>query len=325
MRTKILGTGKGVPGKVLANTDLERLVDTSDQWIRERTGIVERRILEEGRTSSDLAAEAGRAALDAAGISPAQLDAIIVATVTPDSPLPACAVSVQRKLGAACPAFDLAAACAGFIYGLSIGDALVRAGSFRHVLVVGVEVLSRVLDWDDRNTCVLFGDGAGAAVLGPSDDDARGVLSTHLYADGGHAELLHIPAGGVTLPASAATVEARQHFVQMNGRGVFAHAVRNIARAMQVALDANGLTVDDVDVVVAHQANLRILEAVADKLGLPMSRFFLNIERYGNTSSASIPIALDEAVRADRVRSGDRVLLGALGAGFSWGSALLRW
>jgi 3-oxoacyl-[acyl-carrier-protein] synthase-3 len=330
MRARILGTGKAVPDKVLRNSDLERLVETSDQWIADRTGIRERRILEEGRTTSDLAAEAGRAALEAAECDPAALDAILVCTVTPDVPLPACAVAVQHKLGAKHgAAFDLAAACAGFLYGLGVGDALVRTGAYRRVLVIGVEVLSRVLDWTDRNTCVLFGDGAGAVVLGADgarDDRGRerGVLSTHLHADGSYADLLHIPAGGAARPTSAATVAARDHFVKMNGKGVFAHAVRNISRAALQALEANGVTAADVDQVIAHQANLRILESVAEKTGLPLSKFFLNIERYGNTSSASIPIALDEAVRLGRVKSGDLLLLGALGAGFSWGSSLVR-
>ena len=323
-RTRILGTGKAVPAKVLTNYDLEKMVATSDAWIVERSGIHERRILEEGRTTSDLAAEAGRAALAAAELSASSLDAIIVATVTPDSPLPACAVSVQQKLGATCAAFDIAAACAGFIYGLTVADALIQTGGFQRVLVIGVEVLSRVIDWTDRNTCVLFGDGAGAAVLGPSDGD-RGILSTHLFADGAGAALLHIPGGGVTIPATASSVEARQHFVKMNGKGVFVHAVRNISRASLTALERSGFTAADVDWVIPHQANLRILEAVAEKTHIPLAKFYLNIHKYGNTSSASIPIALDEAVRAGAIKPGQLLLLSALGAGLSWGSALVRW
>lgn len=328
-RTRILGTGKAVPAQVLTNDDLSRKVATSDQWIAERTGIRERRVLEDGRTTSDLAVEAATSALDAAGLPASALDAIIVATISPDAPLPACAVQVQRKLGATCPAFDLSAACAGFVYGMSVADAFIRAGSMKHVLVIGVEILSRVLDWTDRNTCVLFGDGAGAAVFGPTEEvlpsGPRGVLSTHIYADGSYADLLYIPAGGSAKPASAQTVEAGEHFVKMNGKGVFVHAVRNISRAALAALEQNGKRPDDVTLVIAHQANLRILEAVAEKTGLPMSKFFLNIAKYGNTSSASIPIALDEAVREGRVAAGDLLLFGALGAGFSWGSALVRW
>ncbi len=323
MYSRILGTGKGIPGQVLTNFDLEKRVDTSDTWIVERTGIRERRILEEGRTTSDLAAEAGRAALEAAGLPASRLDAIIVCTVTPDVPMPACAVTVQQKLGANCAAWDMAAACAGFIYGLSVGDALLRAGNFRHILLIGVEVLSRAVDWSDRNTCILFGDGAGAVVLGASDQP--GILSTHLYADGAQAGLLSIPGGGVICPATAASVASRQHFIKMNGKGVFLHAVRNIARASLDALAHNRLTPDQIDWVVAHQANLRILEGVAEKTKLPLSKFYLNIHKYGNTSSASIPIALDEAVRDGSIKPGQRLLLAALGAGFSWGSALVQW
>jgi 3-oxoacyl-[acyl-carrier-protein] synthase-3 len=230
---------------------------------------------------------------------------------------------VQQKMGARCPAFDLAAACAGFIYGLAVGDAFVRAGQFKRVLVVGVEVLSRVTDWSDRNTCVLFGDGAGAAVLVPSESE-RGILSTHLFADGAQAGILNIPGGGVLEPASAKTVEGKRHFIKMAGKQVFTHAVKNIARASQIALEANGVGVDQVDCVVAHQANLRILEGVAERLGMPLAKFYLNIHKYGNTSSASIPIALDEAARQGRVKAGDLLLLSALGAGLSWGSALVR-
>ena len=329
LRSRILGTGKAVPAKTLTNLDLEKMVETSDQWIVDRSGIRERRILEDGRTTSDLAAEAGKAALESAEVRAADLDGIVVATITPDAPLPACAVMVQRKLGAVgCAAMDTAAACAGFIYGLAIGDAFVKSGSMKKVLVVGVEVLSRVVDWTDRNTCVLFGDGAGAVVLGPeriSDGTGRGILSTHLYADGNQAELLNIPAGGITIPSSHASIDARQHYIRMAGKQVFAHAVKNISRSALVALEANGKKPEEVDLVVAHQANLRILEAVAEKTRLPLSKFFLNIHKYGNTSSASIPIALDEAVREGRVKANDLVLFGALGAGFSWGSALVRW
>ena len=325
MRTRIIGTGMAVPSKVMTNADIEKLVDTSDQWIVERTGIRERRVLEEGRTTSDLAAEAGRNALAAAGIEARQLDAIICATISPDSPLPATAVIVQQKLGASCPAFDMAAACAGFLYGMTVADGLIRTGSFRHVLVIGVEILSRWLDWTDRNTCVLFGDGAGAAVLAASNEEGRGILSTHIFADGAQAPLLHIPGGGISCPASGDSVAQRQHFVKMNGRGVFVHAVRNISRASQTAMEANGLGPDGIDWVIAHQANLRIIEGVAEKCKLPLSKFYLNIHKYGNTSSASIPIALDEAVREGKIQPGQLLLFCALGAGFSWGSALVRW
>ena len=325
IRTRIFGTGRGVPDKVLTNHDLEKLVDTSDAWIIERTGIKERRILEEGRTTSDVAAEAARNACEAAGWDPKTLDCIILGTVTPDMPMPATAVYVQQKLGCnGSAAFDLSAACAGFIYGMSIGDAFIRNRQFKRVCVIGVEILSRVVDWTDRNTCVLFGDGAGAVVLGPEEGE-RGILSTHLYADGAGAEFLLIPGGGSKFPASAKTVEDKQHLVKMNGRQVFAHAVRNISAACDAALKANNMTAADVDKVVAHQANLRIIQGVAERCRLPMDKFYLNLERYGNTSSASIPIALDELARAGAIKPGERLLFCALGAGFSWGSALVKW
>jgi 3-oxoacyl-[acyl-carrier-protein] synthase-3 len=324
-RSRIAGTGRAVPGKVVTNDDLSKLVATSDEWIIARTGIRERRVLEEGRTTSDLAAEAGLRACETAEIAPSELDCIICATISPDMPLPAVAVTVQQKMGASCPAFDLAAACAGFIYGITVGDALIRGGAFKKVLVIGVEVLSRVTDWTDRNTCVLFGDGAGAAVLVPSPrDDERGILSTHIFADGAQMPALNIPGGGVLEPASPKSLENKRHFIKMNGKAVFTHAVKNIARASQIALEANGVHTSQVDCVVAHQANLRILEAVAERIGLPIEKFYLNIHKYGNTSSASIPIALDEAVREGRVKAGDLILMSALGAGLSWGSALVR-
>ncbi len=324
-RARIAGTGRATPPKILTNDDLSKLVETSDAWIRERTGIGERRILEEGRSTSDLAAEAGKRACETAEIDPRELDCIIVATISPDMPMPAVAVTVQQKLGALnqCPAFDISAACAGFIYGLSIADGFIRTGQYKRVLVIGVEILSRVLDWSDRNTCVLFGDGAGAALLVPSTDE-RGIISTHLFADGAGVPFLNIPAGGSMEPASARTVEAKRHYVKMQGKPVFTHAVKNISRACQVALEANGKTAADVDIVVAHQANLRILESVAERVGLPIDKFYLNIHKYGNTSSASIPIALDEAAREGRVKPNDLILMSALGAGLSWGSALVR-
>ncbi|HEY7955207.1 MAG TPA: beta-ketoacyl-ACP synthase III [Polyangia bacterium] len=326
MRTRIAGTGRAVPDKVLTNDDLSKLVETSDEWIRERTGIRERRILEEGRSTSDLAAEAGRRACATAEIDPKELDCIIVATISPDMPMPAVAVTVQQKIGAGtCAAFDVSAACAGFIYGMSIADAFIKNGQFQRVLVIGVEILSRVLDWTDRNTCVLFGDGAGAAVLMASPaSEGRGILSTHLFADGSGMPLLNIPAGGSMEPASAKSVEAGRHFVKMQGKPVFTNAVKNISRAAQIALESNGKTAADVDWVVAHQANLRILEAVAERVAVPIEKFYLNIHKYGNTSSASIPIALDEAAHEGKIKPGELILMAALGAGLSWGSALVR-
>lgn len=324
--SRILGTGRALPGKVLTNQDLERLVETSDDWIRERTGIQSRRVLEDGRVTSDLATEAARAACDAAGIAPTDLDCIVLATVTPDMPFPATAVSVQQKLGCkpGIPAFDVSAACAGFLYALSVGDAFVKAGSFKRVLVIGVEILTRITDWKDRNTCVLFGDGAGAVVLGPGEP-GKGILSTHIYADAVGIEALNLPGGGVRHPTSAASIEQNLHTIKMNGKIVFTHAVKNLAASCQAALSANGVTGADVTMVVPHQANLRILAGVAERVGMSMDKFHINIDKYGNTSSASVPIALDEAVRDGKVKKGDLLLFCALGAGFSWGSALVRW
>ncbi|MFO0578212.1 MAG: beta-ketoacyl-ACP synthase III [Polyangia bacterium] len=330
-RIVVLGTGSAVPDRTITNDDLSKTVETSDEWIRERTGIRARRVVERGQAASDLATAAGMRACEAAGISPRDLDCIICATISADMPLPSCAVFVQRKLGAApgCPAFDLAAACGGFLYGLAVAEGLLRSRMYKRILLVGVEVLSGYVDWRDRNTCVLFGDGAGAAVLGLGDDvqqaAGRGVLSVHLYADGSQADALRIPGGGSLHPASAETLQTGMHHIQMNGRAIFSHAVRNLASSCQAALQKQGLVAADIDLVVAHQANLRILEAVAERIGLSMDRFFINIDRYGNTSSASVPIALDEAVRAGRVKPGDKLLLCALGAGLAWGAACIRW
>jgi 3-oxoacyl-[acyl-carrier-protein] synthase-3 len=325
---RIIGTGRAVPPKVLTNDDLSRMVDTSDAWIVERTGIRERHILDPSQAASDLATEAGRQACRKAGVDPAAVDCIIVGTVTGDCPFPATATFVQKKLGAASGgcAFDLSAACAGFLYGVSIGDAFIRAGQFKNVLVVGVEVLSRIVDWTDRSTCVLFGDAAGAVLLTAGDERSPGrVLSTHLFADGSLAEILWQPIGGSREPATPEALAARRHYVQMNGREVYKHAVRNMASGARTALDANGLAASDVAWVIAHQANLRILEGVSERVGIPMSRFFTNVDRYGNTSSASVPTALDEAIEHGKVRSGDLLLFAALGGGLAWASAAVKW
>lgn len=324
--SRITGTGHYVPERVLSNLELEAMVDTSDAWIVERTGIHERRIAADGEASSDMAAVAARRALEAAGVSATDLDLILVGTVTPDTPLPATAMWLAAKIGARddCPSMDLAAACAGFIYGLSIGDKFIRAGGVRHVLVVGVELLSRVLNFEDRTTCVLFGDGAGAVVLSAADGGPE-LLSTHIYGNGALAGALTIPAGGSREPASQATVATKRHTVHMDGKEIFKFAVRALATASRTAIEANGLTPDDVRWVVPHQANMRILAGVSQRCGIPMDRFYCNIDRYGNTSSASVPIALDEAVRNGAVASGQHVLMCALGGGIAWGSALVRW
>ncbi len=324
-KVRILGTGRYTPERVLTNLDLEKMVDTTDAWITERTGIKERRIAAPGETTSDMATAAGRRALEAAGVDAKDLDLIIVGTISGDMPMPATATFVQEKLGAGpCPAFDLSAACAGFIYGLTLAEKMIETGAAKRALIVGVELLSRVLDWDDRTTCVLFGDGAGAVVLGPATD-ARGILATHLAADGRHARSLLIPGGGSAAPATAETIATKQHFVKMNGQDIFKAAVKYLTSSTKHVIDELGLAPDEIDWVIPHQANLRILDQVAQRVGVPMSRFYLNIERYGNTSSASVPIALDEAVRDGRVREGQILLFCALGAGVSWGSAVVRW
>jgi 3-oxoacyl-[acyl-carrier-protein] synthase III len=325
-KVRIIGTGRYAPARICTNADLEKMVDTTDAWITERTGIKERHIAAPGELTSDMAAAASMRAIEMAGVQPTDIDMIIVGTISGDVQMPATATFVQEKIGArACPAFDLSAACAGFIYGLSIGEKFVATGAARYVLVVGVELLSRVLDWTDRTTCVLFGDGAGAVVLGPSDGDGRGIRSTRLYAAGKHASSLIIPGGGSKHPPSAETVEKRLHFVKMNGPDIFKAAVKYLCSSAKLAVDELGLQPEQIDWVVPHQANLRILDQVSQRIGVPMSRFYLNIDRYGNTSSASVPMALDEAVRNGLITQGQTLLFCALGAGVSWGTAVVVW
>ena len=324
MKSRITGTGSYAPSRVMTNTELERMVATSDDWIRERTGIRERRIAATGEACSDLAVQAGRRALEAAGLAASDLDMILVATCTGDYPLPATACLVQHQLGATkAGACDLAAACCGFVYALSVADAYVRTG-MRHVLVIGSEVMSAITDWTDRNTCILFGDGAGAAVVSASEGE-RGILSTHLRSDGSLCELIAVPGGGSRIPPSEKVVAERTHFIKMKGNETFKVAVRMLEEIARETLAVNQLQVDDLDLYVPHQANVRILKGVVERLGLPLEKVMLNLERYGNTSAASIPIALDEAVRAGRVQDGSLVMLGAFGAGLTWASALIRW
>ena len=324
MKSRIAGTGSYTPSRVMTNTELERMVATSDDWIRERTGIRERHIAASGEACSDLAVQAGRRALAAAGLAASELDMILVATCTGDYPLPATACLVQHQLGATkAAACDLSAACCGFVYALSVADAYVRTG-MRHVLVIGSEVMSAITDWSDRNTCILFGDGAGAAVVSASDGE-RGILSTHLRSDGSLCELITVPAGGSRTPLSEQVVAERTHFIKMKGNETFKVAVRTLEEIARETLAANQLQVEDLDLYVPHQANMRILKAVMERLGLPLEKVMLNLEHYGNTSAASIPIALDEAVRAGRVQDGSLVMLGAFGAGLTWASALIRW
>ena len=297
----VVGLGSVLPERVVTNAEFEKLVDTSDEWIRERTGIRERHIAAPGETTSDLAVEAARNALDAAGIAPEQLDLIVCATLTSDTPIPSAAVWVQRKLGIGAPAFDVNAACAGFSYALSTGTAFIESGQAETVLVIGAEVLSSVMDYTDRTTSILFGDGAGAVVLRPSE--SPGVLGSVLGADGRAAEILLIPAGGSARPASHETVDARDHAIRMpNGREVFKRAVVEMTNACRELLEKSGYTPEDVDVLIPHQANARILIAVAERLGVPLDQAVVDVETVGNTSAASIPIALDRAWRAGRVR-----------------------
>lgn len=324
MMARITGTGSYAPSRIMTNADLERMVATSDEWIRERTGIRERHIAASGEACSDLAVQAGRRALEAAGLAASDLDMILVATCTGDYPLPATACLVQHRLGATkAAACDLSAACCGFVYALSVADAYVRTG-MRHVLVIGSEVMSAITDWTDRNTCILFGDGAGAAVVSASEGE-RGILSTHLRSDGSLCELIAVPGGGSRIPSSEKVVAERTNFIKMKGNETFKVAVRTLEEIARETLAANRLTVEDLDLYVPHQANVRILKGVMERLGLPLEKVMLNLERYGNTSAASIPIALDEAVRAGRVQDGSLVMLGAFGAGLTWASALIRW
>ena len=319
---RIAGTGSYLPEKVLTNDDLAKLVDTSDEWIAARTGIRERHVAAEGETTSDLAYHASLRAMEAAGVSAGELDLIVMGTTTPDLIFPSSACLLQHKLGAnGCPAFDVNAACSGFVYALTVADKFIRSGAAKTVLVVGAETLTRMLDWTDRGTCVLFGDGAGAVVL--KADGETGILSTHMHADGGKKELLWNPVG------VSAGFKPGEHNagvkVLMTGNEVFKHAVKALDSVVEEALAANGLDRSELDWLVPHQANLRIIEATAKRLAMPMERVIVTVDKHGNTSSGSVPLALDEAVRAGKIKRGQLVLLEAFGGGFTWGSALLRY
>lgn len=323
---KILGTGRCLPNKILSNVDLERMVDTSDQWIVERTGISTRRVVEGDTSTSDLAAGAVRAACEAAQIEVDQLDALIVATSTPDTKFPSTACWTQNKLGIrGMAAFDISAGCTGWLYALELASAMVNAGSARHVAVCGAEVMSKSLDWEDRRTCVLFGDGAGAAVVGPSPDGKTGYLAHNWGADGNLASVLYQPAGGSQKPASLQTVQDKQHSVHMEGNAVFLHAVRSMSGAAAQALEDAGLTADDIGLLVPHQANIRIMEATRERVGIDSDRVYSNLHKYGNMSAASVPVAVDEAVREGRIKDGDAVLLTAFGTGLTWAAGVVRW
>jgi len=323
--TTITGTGMYVPERVLGNHELEKLVETSDEWIVERTGIRERRIAAPDQASSDLALIASQRALAMAGIEPQEIDQIVLATTTPDRILPSCGCTLQQKLGATkAAAYDMFAACTGFVYGIGLARGLIGAGLSDTVLVVGVETLSRIVDYTDRNTCVLFGDGAGAAVLRACDAGV-GVHAVDMHSDGELGEVLEVPAGISLNPASDRTVAAREHYIRMQGKKLFPFAVRSMEESTRRCAEAAGWSATDIDLFVPHQANLRIIEGVRERLGLAEDKVYVNIDRYGNTSSASIPIALDECVRSGRLKPGDHLAMAAFGGGATWGATTMTW
>ncbi len=322
---EIVSTGRYLPERVLTNAELEKIVDTNDEWIRERTGIRERRVAAPDVGCAAMGAEAARIAMCRAGVSAGEVDFIVFSTATPDRLLPASACDMQALIGATnAAAFDISAACTGFIYALSVAEGLLAAGRGEIALIVSSEKMTSIVNWDDRATCVLFGDGAGAAVLKRSSN-GRGMLSNFIRSDGTLAELLWRPGGGATMPMDAAVLESKDHLVKMAGREVFKHAVRSMAEAADQALSRAGLTADDVALLVPHQANSRIIEATARYAGIPMEKVFVNVDRYGNMSSATVPVALDEAFEQGRIKPGDNILMVAFGAGFTWGAAVVRW
>jgi len=325
-KVRVSGTGSYLPERRLTNADLEKLVETNDAWIVQRTGMRERRVAAPEQLTSDLALEAAKRAIENAGLTPGDIDMILVATVTPDHAFPSTACRVQHLLGArTVPAFDLAAACSGFIYGMHIGRSCIMAGTAEHVLVIGAEVLTRFTDYKDRNTCVLFGDGAGAAVLSPTTNGEGCILDTSLAADGSGGDLMILPGSGSAHPPTHQTVDEGLHYIRLNGRAVFKQAVSTIVRQVQKSLANCSLTVNDLDLVIPHQMNARIIESAAGHLDIPMEKIFVNLDKYGNTSGATIPIALDEASRQGRLKKGQHAVLVAFGGGVTWASALLRW
>jgi len=325
LRGKITGTGSYAPERILKNFDLEKSVDTSDKWITERTGIKERRLVKASEAASDLGVKAAKKALQSSGIKANKIDMIIVATVSGDMPVPSTASFIQSRLGAKhAAAFDVNAACSGFLYGLSVADSFIRSESYKKILLVGTEVLSRFTDWEDRSTCILFGDAAGAVVIEPSDKDS-GLMSVQLHSNGDMWDLLYLPGGGSRHPSSKETLKKRMHFIKMKGNETFKIAVRTLEKLVRETLKANKIKSSDISLLIPHQANLRIIQATAKRLNLPMDKVIVNIEKYGNTSSASIPMALDEAVRTGRIRKNDYILLEAFGGGLTWASALVKW
>jgi 3-oxoacyl-[acyl-carrier-protein] synthase III len=320
----IRGTGSSVPARVLTNADFEKTVQTTDEWIRTRTGMRERRIAGPGDTSATLGLEASRQALAAAGLTPSEIDLIICATITPEMMFPSTACFIQAGLGCRhIGAFDLLAACSGFLYALAVGSQFVQMGTYRNVLIVGSETLSRVTDYTDRGTCILFGDGAGAAVLSPTDDVGRGLKYFRLYADGSKYELINLPGGGSRYPTSPETLAQRMHYMKLNGREVYRFAVTRMQELIQEAMADCRLTVDDVALLIPHQVNQRIIDSAVHHIEFPADKVMVNLERYGNTSAASVPLALDEAVRSGRAKPGDTIILVAFGGGLTWASAVL--
>jgi 3-oxoacyl-[acyl-carrier-protein] synthase-3 len=324
-RSVILGTGSELPSRVVSNSELEKMLDTSDEWITVRTGIKQRRVLEEGKGNADMAFHASRRALEDAGVEATDLDAIIMGTCTADYPLPSSACVLEDMLGARNSfSFDVNASCSGFLNALSVADSFVRTGRIQKALVVGSDVISRLLNWQDRTTCILFGDGAGAAVVGASENGTGGVLSIKLRTDGSHFKTLYVPAGGSRRPATVETVQNEEHTITMNGKEVFKAAVRFMEEISRQALEEAKVPVEQVSLVIPHQANHRIIVALAERLGISLDKVAVNVDKYGNTSAASVPVALDEARRGGRIQPGDIVLLNAFGAGFAWGAAVVK-
>ncbi len=322
-KAQIVGTGSYVPETVVTNHDLEKKIDTSDEWILGRTGIRERRIASKDEATSDLAVKAARRALDSGGISAGDVDLIIVATSMPDMFFPSTACIVQDKLGATrAAAFDLSAACSGFIYALSVGEQYIRSGTYQNVLVIGAEIMSRLTNWEDRRTCILFGDGAGAVLLSPSKSD-RGIASVHLHSDGKLWDLICVPGGGSAIPASEKVLLERLNTINMKGNETFKVAVRNLEEVALQALRAHDLSASDIDWLIPHQANIRILKAVANRLKFPQEKMMISLDRYGNTSAASIPLTFDEAVKDGRIKAGDTLLFLAFGGGLTWGASVV--
>ncbi len=323
MNIGILGTGSYVPEKILTNDDLSKMVDTNDEWITTRTGIKERRIAAPDQATSDLAAEAGIRAIEDAGIDKSEIDLVIVATMTQDHAAASSAAVVQNKLGLIAAAFDLAAACTGFVYAYAAGYSFIKAGVYKKVLVIGAETSSTVIDWEDRNTCVLFGDGAGAVVLG--EVETGGTMALHLVADGSGASELSVPSSGSRMPVTKETVENKQTYLKMNGREIFKFAVRVFPESVENVLGQRNITADDVDLFIPHQANIRIIESIAKRFKQPLDKFYINLQKYGNTSAATIPLALDEAVKEGRVKKGDKIVVTGFGGGLTYGSVLFEW